>query len=96
MTFKVALKKVNMSDNTGRKYYYQYFKDRNLEITTQKCTQDQIDELVGNIVDNKMTLRAASKKANVYEQTGRKYYREYLKDRRLDIPIPKTNTRSNK
>jgi hypothetical protein len=93
MTIRSASEKANMSNKTGIKYYRQYLKYHNLDLRPHKCTQDQINELIGYIVDDKMSILAASKKANMSNKTGRKYYHQYLKDRNIDGPIGKCITR---
>jgi transposase len=50
-------------------------------------TQDQINELVGYIVDDKMTIKAASEKANIHFSTGYGWHRRYMKDQKHDGPI---------
>jgi transposase len=85
MSITAASKKANMSNETGRKYYHQYLKDRNIDGPIQNViTQEQISELIRYIVDDKMSIIAASKKANMSDNTARKYYRLYLKDQQGD------------
>jgi hypothetical protein len=79
MTINAASKKANMSSETGTKYYHQYLKDRNNGDSIQNViTQEQISELIRYIVDDKMSIKAASKKANIPYTTGYKYYRQHL------------------
>jgi transposase len=85
MNITAASKKAKMNYVTGYKYYHKYFKEQNPDIPTPShiatrkcCTQDQISELIGYIVDDKMTVVAASKKANVPYNTAYKYYRQHL------------------
>jgi Asp-tRNA(Asn)/Glu-tRNA(Gln) amidotransferase B subunit len=85
-----------MSNKTGIKYYRQYLKYHNLDLRPHKCTQDQINELIGYIVDDKMSILAASKKANMSNKTGRKYYHQYLKDRNIYYPSQKVITQEQK
>jgi transposase len=92
MTISEASEKASMNECTGQKYYCRYLKDRTLDLRPRKCAQNQINELIGYIIDDKMTLEEASKKANMCTHTGRKYYREYLKDRNLDYSIRKLIT----
>jgi transposase len=73
-----ASKKVNMSVVTGRRYYRQYLKDNNLAPIQKVITQEQQSELIGYIVDDKMSIKAASKKANISSTSGQKYYHRYL------------------
>jgi hypothetical protein len=70
-----------MSAPTGIKYYRQYLKEHHLDYPIQKViTQEQKNELIGYIVDTKMTIKAASKKANMCETTDHRYYQQYLND----------------
>lgn len=86
MTLREAATKSNMSYGSGLKYYRNFLKDHNHDILVPDyqcgrrdlCTQNQIDTLISSLVGNKMTLNAASKKAGVTSETGRKYYHEYL------------------
>jgi transposase len=95
MTLTEAATKSNMSYASGLKYYRKFLKDHNHDIPVpvyqcglrNLCTQNQIDILISSLVDNKMTLCAASKKAGMTSGTGRKYYREYLKDSEHRIPV---------
>jgi hypothetical protein len=95
MTLTEAATKSNMSYGSGLKYYRKFLKDHNHDIPVPDyhcgrrnlCTQNQIDTLISLLVDNKMTINAASKKAGVAQETGRKYYREYLKDPEHRIPV---------
>jgi transposase len=85
MTIAAASKKANMSSETGRRYYHQYLKDRNNGDSIQNViTQEQISELIRYIVDDKMSITAASKKANMSENTARKYYRQHLNGQKRD------------
>jgi transposase len=92
MTIRAASKKANMHEFIGSKYYRRYLKDHNIFLRPPKCAQDQIDQFIRYIVDDKMPITAASKKANMSLRTGNKYYRQYLKDHNLDMPIPITYT----
>jgi hypothetical protein len=57
--------------------------DHHLDIRTRKnITQEQVNELIGYIVDDKMNVKAASKKANKGKTTGSRYYRNYLKSQK--------------
>jgi hypothetical protein len=79
MTKKAAAKKANMGLTACHKYYLQYRKDHNIAVHIPKCiTQDQIDKLIHYIVDDKMSINRASKKANMTCTTGTKYYQRYL------------------
>jgi hypothetical protein len=47
-------------------------------------TQEQKSELILYIVNGKMSIKAASKKATMYYNTAYKYYRQYLNNRKRD------------
>jgi hypothetical protein len=88
-----ALKKANMSEKTG----HQYLKDHNLDTHIRKrLTQDQKNALIGYIVHDKMSLRAASRKTDMACSRGHKFYHQYLEDHNLDTPIPKRLTQDQK
>jgi transposase len=81
-----ASKKANMSVTTGKRYYRRYISDPKNEIPTHlqhhpPCTQEQITNLVRYIVDDKMSVKKAAKKAKMCEATGRKYYNRLVRDR---------------
>ncbi|KAI8889728.1 hypothetical protein K501DRAFT_282090 [Backusella circina FSU 941] len=95
MSIETASAKANMSETAGRRYYRAYWNDPNHAIPApgktsaqSHCTQDQIKELIHFIVDDEMTMKAASTKAGMSEVTGRKYYRQYLGDPHRTIPSP--------
>jgi hypothetical protein len=86
MSIKEASAKLNMCAGTGLKHYNRYLKDYNLTAPLLKFPQERIDELIGYIVDGKMSVMAASKKANMSNSAGHRYYHQYLKDNHIDIP----------
>jgi hypothetical protein len=97
LTIKAASKKAKMNLYTARNYY-SYFKVQNpgiatpSHISTRKCyTQEQIKEVISYIIDDKMTIAAASRKANICEHSAEKYYRQYLIDNNMEMPVPKNN-----
>jgi transposase len=54
-------------------------KDHHLHYPFQNgIAQEQKSELIGYIVDNKMSIKATAKKANMSQSTGYKYYQQYL------------------
>jgi hypothetical protein len=76
-----------MCAHTGRKYYRKYLKDRNVGYSIRKhITQEQISQLLGYIADGKMSIHAASKKANMGFTSGYKYYQQYLKGQKRNVP----------
>jgi uncharacterized protein YqkB len=90
MTIKAASRKASMGVNTASKYYCRYLIANNMEIPvpgyTKSYSQDKKNEFIGYIVDDKMTITAASKKANISLITGRKYYHRHLHARKRDEP----------
>jgi transposase len=71
----------------ARTYYIQYLKEHDQDVPPpQHITQDCINKLIGYIVEDKMSVSTASKKANVSQTTGYKYYRLYRKNRKRDAP----------
>jgi hypothetical protein len=88
MTVIAASEKANIHPVTSYKYYHQYLKDRNIYYPSQKViTQEQKSELIRYIADDKMSIKAASKKANMCGETGRKYCRQHLNDQTRDGSI---------
>jgi hypothetical protein len=100
MSVKADSKKANMSLSTAKDYYRKYFKQQNpdiatpIHIATHKCyTQEQIKEAMGYIISDKMSVSAASRKANVCHTTTGIHYRQYLKDNNMKVPVAKTRKR---
>jgi transposase len=82
MSIRAASNKENMSNESGYIYYRQYLKEHSLDVPIRKrVTQEQKSELIGYIVDDKMSINAASKKANMHQATGYNYYHRYLKNK---------------
>jgi predicted transcriptional regulator len=82
---------------SARNYYYKYVEE-NPGISTPNhitcrtpCTQEQIKEVVIYIVDDKMSISAASRKANICRDTARNHYHQYLKDNNIELSVPRTN-----
>jgi hypothetical protein len=97
MSVLAASKKAKMSVGAARYHYHRYFKHQNPDIarpshiaTRKHYTQEQIKELIGYIVDDKMSIAAGSIKANICPMSASKYYRQYLKANNTEIPVPKT------
>jgi hypothetical protein len=92
MTVKKASAKANMSCDSGYKYYNKYLKDPNHNIPTPPIykthTQDEGDELISYIANDKMTILAASEKAKINISTARRYYQKYLKKQNPGISTP--------
>jgi transposase len=97
MTAREASAKANISYQSACRYYKSYLKDPNHAIPVQQLlqtyTQEQKSKLIGYVVHDKMSITAASKKANMSNETGRKYYHQYLKDRNIDGPMKNVMTR---
>jgi molybdenum-dependent DNA-binding transcriptional regulator ModE len=96
MSILAASKKVNLSFSVARRLYYKHFKVQNPHIATRnlrRYTQEQINQVISYIGDDKMSITAASRKANISLDSARKYYRQYLKDNNMEIPVKKTGKR---
>jgi hypothetical protein len=100
VSVKAASKKVKINYFIGYTYYHNYFKEQNPDIPTPShiatrkcCTQDQISELIGYIVDDKMSIAAASRKANVCHTTTGRHYRQHLIDNNMEVPVEETRKR---
>jgi hypothetical protein len=100
MSITAASKKAKMNFGTAQRYYHNYFKVQNPGIarpshiaTNRTYTQEQIKEVISYIVNDKMTIAAASRKANISPDSAGKYYRQYLIDNNMKIPISKTSKR---
>jgi hypothetical protein len=96
MSIKAASRKARVNLGTAQKYYYTYFKVQNpgipapSHIATHKCyTPEQIKEVISYIVHDKMSIRAASTKANMRRHAAEKHYRQYLKANNTEIPMGK-------
>jgi transposase-like protein len=103
MNIKAASKKAKMYHGTAKAYYRKYFKFQNPDIarpshiaTRKYYTQEQKKELISYIVDDKMSIKAASKKLNIPRPTGHQYYHQHLKDHHIDYPIQKSITEEQK
>jgi transposase len=94
MSIENASIKANMSERTGGKYYHRYLNDPDHKIPTvlartqRSFTQEKINEVIGYIADDKMSISAASLKANMSENAAKKYYDQYLEDPTRSIPAP--------
>jgi transposase len=97
MSIECASKKANMSERSGEKYYHLYLNDPNRQITVprenpggfcQPCSQEQVTELIHSIVNDRMSLVAASIKANMAVTTAKKYYDKYMDDPNQEVPMP--------
>ncbi|KAI8885294.1 hypothetical protein K501DRAFT_270871 [Backusella circina FSU 941] len=98
MTLKNASDKAKMCLPTARKYYNIYLADPNHDIPRPQkkpsgyippITYDQVKALIGYIEDDKMTISAASAKANMSTNAGRSYHWQYLNSPNHEIPIPR-------
>jgi hypothetical protein len=100
MTITVASKKAKMNLRTARTYYRRYFKVQNPDIPTPShivtpkyYTQEQIKEVIGYIVDDNMSVRAASKKANITPYIAGIHYRQYLNGNNTEVLVGKYSKR---
>jgi transposase len=86
MSIGAASKKANMNYHTGRKYHQKYLQNHLLDDPFQNdIAQERKSKLIGYIVDDKMSIRAAAKKANVTLTTGQKWYCQHLRDQKRDV-----------
>ncbi|KAI8882950.1 hypothetical protein K501DRAFT_333684 [Backusella circina FSU 941] len=110
MFIQVAFIQANMAIYSAKIFYSKYLNDPNHELPTPKrdtsfesrsCTQEQMSEQIGGLVNDKMTLstpsvnesmsekmETASMKAKAGDETDRKYYRLYLDNPNLEIAAP--------
>jgi hypothetical protein len=92
MTIKETSEKANMDYNSCRYYYAKYLEDPNRNIPMpqfhQTYTQDQREAFIHYVINDKMSMRAASKKAKMNPGTAKDYYRKYFKVQNPDIPNP--------
>jgi hypothetical protein len=96
MSIAAASKKANICAYSGQKYYRQYLKDHSDIPTPKRVRQDRINQLIGYIVDDKMSIKEASKKANMTYTNSHRLYSQYRKDHHLDYPILKRYTQEQK
>jgi transposase len=96
MSITAASRKADFNPMSATRYYRQYLIDNNMKRTTKHYTQDHISELIRCIVDDKMSILAASKKANVSFTSAYRHYYRYLEDHNIDVPIPKRHTQEQK
>ncbi|KAI8887159.1 hypothetical protein K501DRAFT_269130 [Backusella circina FSU 941] len=91
-----AARKIGFAPATGRLYYRKYLNDPNRKIPTAKkpkmaskcCTPEQIKNLIGYIVHDKLSITNASLKVGITRNTGSVYYQRYLEDPEHKIPVP--------
>jgi hypothetical protein len=95
MSIRKASRKVNTCPTTERRYYNLYKNDPEKKISlprnrymriTRVYTQEQIGNLI-RYINDKMTVREASAKANMPYSSAHKYYTRYLKDPNHTIPL---------
>jgi hypothetical protein len=88
MSIPTASKKVNVCPHSARRHHRQYLIDSNMELPVPKdfksYTQEEKDQLISFIVDEKMSIIAASKKVSMNYHKAQKYYQQYVKNQNLD------------
>jgi transposase len=94
MSITAASKQLDMSNHTARRYYRLYLDDPQRRIPTphdykMRVSHAQIRKLIGYIVNDKMSMLAASIKANLGENTVKKYHLKYLNDPEFKRTIDK-------
>jgi hypothetical protein len=99
MDVKKASAKANIPYDSGKYYYAKYLEDPNHTIPIPQLhpsyTKDQKSEFIGYIVNDKMSMRAASRKAKIKSEAVRHHYHKYFKVQNPDIPTKFTKL-SNK
>jgi hypothetical protein len=100
LSIRAASAKVNLSNSSGGRYYNIYLNDPDHNIPTPSkrnrsttYTQEQIKLLIHYIERDKMSLRDASRKADIAQQTARRYHLLYLTDPKHKIPMPRNATK---
>ncbi|KAI8884360.1 hypothetical protein K501DRAFT_312881 [Backusella circina FSU 941] len=97
MTLSAASANGRISQKMSKRYYYQFQNDPNYEMSILKekkgapstrCTEEQIKKLISYIVEDRISVETASMKAEVSDETGRRYYCQCLDDLNHKIPIP--------
>jgi hypothetical protein len=94
MTIKAAAKKANISQLTASKYYRKYMKDniqQEKAIHGNALPQEKVTKFISYVVDDKMSIVAASKKAKIGFGTGQKYYKNYVNQQKKTAGIRKIN-----
>jgi transposase len=94
MSITAASKQLDMSNHTARRYYRQYLNDPHRRIpmpktSSKRCSHAQIKKVIGYIVNDKMSILAASIKAHLRENTAKRHYLKYLKDPKYKKMIDK-------
>jgi hypothetical protein len=83
MTVKEASSKATMTIASSHRYYNRYLKDPNHNIPVphlgHHCAQEEKEALIGYIINGKMSVAAASRKAKMNIHTGYGCYRKYFK-----------------
>lgn len=99
MSVLTAAMKVEMTESTARGYYRKYLSDPDRKVPTpvqrrrrtiKFHTQKQVRDLIGYIVNDNMSIKDASEKANMHEDSGIRYHAAYMDDKK--IPVPKLMT----
>jgi transposase len=94
MSITTASKKVDMGNHTAQRYYRQYLGDPQRRIpmpknSSKRASYAQIRKLIGYIVNDKMSMLAASIKADLRENTAKRHYLKYLNDPKFKRAIDK-------
>jgi transposase len=94
MTIRDAAKKLDMGESSAYIYYNKYKNDPNRNIPvarkpvnpTKCCTSEQIERVIGHIVNDKMSIAKAALKVGIGRNTASMYYRRYKEEG--EIPMP--------
>jgi hypothetical protein len=56
--------------------------------TMRLCTYEQVKKMIHHIVENNLSIKEASRRANMSVTSALKYYKKYVEDPEHNIPIP--------
>lgn len=96
MSKQEAADKVGLTENSVHYYYSKYLNNPKHETPVpgkptifahKSPTQEQINKLIKYIVEDKMSIMEASRKAHIHHYSARVYYKAYLKDPERRIPL---------
>jgi transposase len=89
-----AARKIGVAPDTARLYYQKYLNDPNRNIPvarkpvnpTKCCTSEQIERVIGHIVNDKMSIAKAALKVGIGRNTASMYYRRYKEEGEMPVP----------
>jgi transposase len=94
MSITTASKQLDMGSHTAQRYYRQYLGDPHRRIpmpknSSKRTSHAQIRKLIGYIVNDKISVLAASIKADMSARSAKKYHLKYLKDPKFKRTVDK-------